>query len=140
MGRVGRVVAHQCAATAESRGPYPGSFYSLPLTGVLVLIAAIAAVALVVVVRRPRGFAPDEAGEDGLRRRSVTTILSAVGAAVAASHAGIALYAGIALVGMNSCAAAWMRPVGILLLVTLPLAVVALAWFLGRVIVPEPTR
>ena len=137
MNRAGRVLAHECATMAQSRGPYPGSFYSVPLAAVLLLAGVIAAVALIVVARRPRGFAPHDIDDDVLRRRSMTTILAAGGAAVAASQAGIALFSGSALTGMDQCAAAWMRPTGIAMLATVPVAVVTLAWLVMRVMAPD---
>ncbi|WP_152190198.1 hypothetical protein [Georgenia satyanarayanai] len=135
MGRAGRQIAAQCGSTASGAGPYPGSFYSGPLTVVLVMTGLAAVVAMTAVVRRPRGFAADDVGEDVLRRRSVARVLAAAGAAVAASHAGIAFFAGTALLRMD-CQAAWMDPVGWLLVATVPAALALLIWFLARVAVP----
>jgi len=135
MGRAGRRIAAQCGDSANGAGPYPGSFYSGPLAVLLVVIGLAAVAAMFAVVRRPRGFAVDDVGEDVLRRRSVTRVLAAAGAAIAASHAGIAFFAGTALLRMD-CQAAWMDPVGWLLVATVPAALVLLVWFLGRVAVP----
>ena len=87
------------------------------------------------VVRRPRGFAPDDIGDDELRQRSTTRVLAAAGAAVAASHLGIAYFAGGALLRMT-CQLAWMEPVGWVLLASVPAALLLLGWFLGRILAP----
>lgn len=134
-GRAGREIAAQCSNTASGAGPYPGSFYSAPLALLLLVIGVLAAAALTAVVRRPRGFAPDDVGDDELRRRSTSRVLAATGAAVAASHAGIAFYAGTALLRLD-CQRGWMDPVGWLLVAGIPAALLLLGWFLGRLIAP----
>lgn len=135
LGRLGRRVVAQCGDTGSGAGPYPGSFYSVPLTVLILVIALAAAAALLAVVRRPRGFAPDEVGDEKLRRRSATRVLAAAGAAVAASHAGIAFFAGTALLRMD-CQLAWMEPVGWVLVGSIPLALVLLGWFITRILAP----
>ncbi len=139
LGRAGRQVAADCGSTGSAAGPYPGSFYSVPLVLLLLLVGVIAAAALTAVVRRPRGFAPDDVGDDTLRYRSTTRVLAATGAGVAASHAGIAFFAGGALLRMD-CQAAWMAPAGVALLVSVPAALVLLGWFLSRLVAPGATR
>ncbi|WP_127126341.1 hypothetical protein [Georgenia sp. SYP-B2076] len=135
MGRAGRQIAAQCGNTGSGAGPYPGSFYSVPLTMLLLVIGLATVAALMAVVRRPRGFAPDDVGDDVLRLRSTTRVLAAAGAAVAASHVGIAFFAGTALLRMD-CQRAWMDPVGWVLVATMPAALLLLGWFLGRIVVP----
>jgi hypothetical protein len=135
LGRAGRNIAARCGATSSAAGPYPGSFYSIPLTVLLGLIGLVAAMALTTVVRRPRGFAPDDVGDDVLRHRSVTRVLAAAGAAVAASQVGIAFYAATALLRMD-CQSAWMTPAGGVLLVSVPVALLLLCWFVGRLVAP----
>jgi hypothetical protein len=135
MGRAGRQIAARCGNTSSAATPYPGSFYSVPLILLLVVIALATAAALTAVVRRPRGFAPDDVGDDVLRQRSATRVLGAAGAAVAASHVGIAFFAGTALLRMD-CQRAWMDPVGWVLVATMAAALLLLGWFLGRIVVP----
>lgn len=135
LGRAGRQIAARCGNTGSGAGPYPGSFYSFPLTLLLLVIGLAAVAALVAVVRRPRGFAPDDVGDDVLRRLSTTRVLAAAGAAVAASHVGIAFFAGTALVRMD-CQRAWMEPVGWVLIATMLAALLLLGWFLGRIVAP----
>ena len=133
LGRAGRQVVARCGNISSGAGPYPGSFYSAPVAAVLLLICVVAALAITIVVRRPRGLAADEIGDDVLRRRSVSTVLGAVGAAVAVSHAGIAFFAGTALRRMD-CQAEWMDPVAVVLLASVPVVVVLLGWFLVRTV------
>lgn len=135
MGRAGRQVAAQCGQVGSAAGPYPGSFYSAPLALLLLVIALATAAALMAVVRRPRGFAPDDVADDVLRQRSATRIVAAAGAAVAASHAGVAFFAGTALLRMG-CQRPWMDPAGWLLVASVPAALLLLGWFLGRIITP----
>ena len=139
MGRAGRQIAARCGNMSSTAGPYPGSFYSVPLVLLLLLIGLAAAAALTAVVRRPRGLAPDDVGDDVLRFRSTTRILAAAGAAVAASHAGIAFFAGTALLRM-SCQASWMDPAGWVLVASTPVAVMLLGWFLARMFQPGTLR
>lgn len=135
MGRAGRRVAAQCGDVGSAAGPYPGTFYSVPLILLLVVIGLATAAALMTVVRRPRGFAPDDVADDVLRRRSTTRVIAAAGAAVAASHVGIAFFAGTALLRMD-CQGAWMAPVGSVLLASVPVALLLLGWSLGRILTP----
>ena len=130
-------IAARCGDTGSGAGPYPGSFYSFPLALLLLVIGLATAAALTAVVRRPRGFAPDDVGDDVLRQRSTTRILAAAGAAVAASHVGIAYFAGSALLRMD-CQRAWMPPVGWALMASMPAALLLLGWFLGRIVTPGP--
>lgn len=136
MGRAGRQIAARCGNYASGAGPYPGSFYSVPLALLLLVTGLAAVAALTTVVRRPRGFAPDDVGDDVLRRRSVTRVLAATGAAVAASHVGIAFFAGTALVRLE-CQRAWMDTVGWGLVATVPAALLLVGWFLGRIVLPR---
>ena len=135
MGRAGRQIAARCGNVGNGAGPYPGSFYSIPLTLLLLGIGLAAVAALVAVVRRPRGFANDEVSDDVLRLRSMTRVLAATGAAVAASHVGVAFFAGTALLRMD-CQRAWMDPAGFVLVATIPVALLLLGWFLARIVVP----
>lgn len=135
MGRAGRQVAAWCGNMGSAASPYPGSFYSVPLVLLLLLMSLGTVAALTAVVRRPRGFATREVGDDELRRRSATRVLAAAGGAVAASHAGIAYFAGSALLRLG-CQRAWMEPVGWLLLASVPGAVLLLGWFSSRIVLP----
>lgn len=81
--------AYACEYSLCGRGfgPFPGSYYSAPLTLALLLTLLIAAVAIVVTVRRPRNSSDPEIlrVDDIIRSRSVESILAAVGIAMAGS-------------------------------------------------------
>lgn len=119
------------ATVSQAAGPYPGSFYSVPLAALLLVVLAVAALSSRQVLRRPRGNG-EPGSDDVLRRRSLGVVVAALGVALAAPYVGLALSAGSALgnlgTGEPSCAATWMRPVGIALsLSALPALVLALA-------------
>ena len=136
LGRAGRQIAAQCGNTGSAAGPYPGSFYSVPLTLLLLAIGLATAAALMAVVRRPRDFAPDDIGDDELRHRSTTRVLAAAGAAVAASHLGIAFFAGTALLRLD-CQRAWMGPAAWALVASVPAALLVLGWCLVLTLDPS---
>ena len=144
-----RQVSCSAAEYASSRGPYPGSYYTVPLALVLLVVVLVAGVAARQVVQRPRGMAETDLDDDALRRRSLDVIVSATGLAVGAPLVGVALLAGGGLLGLTggqqSCAAGWMAPVGIALLVTAVLAIGASMICAGRLLlgvasVPDPGR
>jgi hypothetical protein len=99
-GRAGRMLIQQCTPEmSTSQGPWPGSFYSVPL-GIAVLVGLVgAAAALRTVVLRPRSGSDRDlvTADDVLRRRAAEAVVAATGVMVAASLAGVALVAGIQL-------------------------------------------
>ncbi len=129
-----RVISCTAVEASASAGPYPGSFYSLPLASVLVAVLVVAGVAAHQVVRRPRGLGDTEADDDVLRERSLTVIVAATGVAIGISHVGVATTAGTALVGLDLCAPAWATPIGWLVgLSALPALLIGL-WCLVRIV------
>jgi hypothetical protein len=130
LGRAGRTLFRQCGAvSSEARGPWPGSFYSLPLAAVVGLGLLLAAVALHQVVRRPRQAA-DVAADDVLRRRATETVTASAGLLVAVPFAGVAFIGGITLNGM-SCAPAGWRVLASVLLLLVPVLLAVGAWCAG---------
>lgn len=94
LGRAGRSLAYSCGAGCTGRrGPWPGSFYAVPLVAALAVVVVLAALALAATVRRPRNGADEEVRRvDGaVRRRAAESVLAGVGVAVAGSLGGIAL-------------------------------------------------
>ena len=80
-GRAGRSLSRQCTPEfGGATGPWPGSFYSVPLGIAVVVGLAGAAIALRTIVLRPRsGSDPDlAAADDVLRRRSAETVVAGV--------------------------------------------------------------
>lgn len=125
-----RVLTCSSSSGGSSAGPYPGAYYSLPLAVVLLGVLVVAWLACRLVVRRPRGNGPVD-GDDALRRRSLSVVVSATGIALSAPYLGVATTAGLALQRLGtaepSCAASWMRPTGIATaLSTLPAAALLL--------------
>ncbi len=142
LGRAGRSLFRQCTALqSESRGPWPGSFYSLPLAVVVGLGLGVAAVALHQVVRRPRQGS-DLAADDALRRRAAETVTAAAGLLVAVPFAGVAMIAALGLSGTSCAPTAW-RVLGVVLLLLVPVLLGLGAWcaglLLGRSRLPAAT-
>jgi hypothetical protein len=90
LGRAGRVLLTVCGnGVSTASGPYPGSFYSIPLAISLSLATLLAAGVAVRAVRRPHGQVSGRADTDALRRRSVAAVVAGLGIAIAASVAGV---------------------------------------------------
>lgn len=133
-----RAIGCQAGPIAQAHGPYPGSFYAVPLAIMLGIVLATAAIAAVSVVRRPRGLASTDAGDDELRRRSMTVIVAAVGVAVGTSLTGTAGTAAAGLLGLDvGCAPAWMPVAGWLLVPTAFIGLGLAAWCLVRLFVND---
>lgn len=100
LGRPGRSLTILCNPGQEnSSGPWPGTFYSLPMGAVVLTGIILAAITLRTVLHRPR-LTSDEnilAADDALRRNSVQKITAAVGFLIAAPLAGAAYSAAVAL-------------------------------------------
>lgn len=127
MGRAGRTLFRQCSASVgEGNGPWPGSFYSVPLAGIVVGGLLVAAFALHRVVGRPRQ-GEDAAADDGLRRSAAGAVTAAAGLLVAIPLAGIAFFAGHAMLGI-SCRPAWWTAAAVGLLALTPAMLVLTAW------------
>lgn len=92
-GRAGRMLA-RCTAdgsTCAGAGPYPGSFYAIPLLVAVAAVLMLAAVALVVAVGRPRGADPEVVRvDDVIRRRVAESIVAALGVGVGVALCGVA--------------------------------------------------
>jgi len=130
LGRDGRWLARQCSdVLSEARGPWPGTFYSVPLAVVVGLGLIVAAVALRQVVRRPRQGS-DLAADDALRHRAAETVTAAAGLLVAVPFAGVALLAGIGLSGISCAPASWTALSTVLLLLV-PVQLGLGAWCAG---------
>ena len=132
-GLAGRFLSRQCSSGAGSaNGPWPGSFYSLPL-GIAVVIGLLgAAVALRIVVLRPRSGSDPEvvAVDDVLRRRSAEAVTAATGVLVAASLSGVAFVAGIQLHRVSCPPASWAI-LGVALLAVGALMLLFTSWCLA---------
>jgi hypothetical protein len=107
-GRPGRTIRFDCppgewgTAITSGRGPWPGTFYSVPIFLTVLATVAVAAVVLRAVVHRPHVDAIDLSA-DGYRRRSASTVVATLGLVVAVPLAGSAVFAAAAIRG-ESCA------------------------------------
>jgi hypothetical protein len=107
LGRAGRALARQCSAVAsESVGPWPGSFYSVPLAVVVASGLVLAGIALRRVVHRPRS-GDDPRVDDALRRHAAEAVIAGCGLLVAVPLAGVSFFAAHALLDLDCAPAAW---------------------------------
>lgn len=136
LGRSGRRLVQVCSdAITEGRGPWPGSFYSLPLAAIVLGGLAAATLALHRVARRPRQ-GEDVAVDDALRRSAVASVVAAAGLLVAVPLAGVSAISAIALLGIT-CSPWWMNALGGSLAVLVPVTTALGVWCAAVV---TPTR
>ncbi|WP_405059210.1 hypothetical protein OG474_41695 [Kribbella sp. NBC_01505] len=139
LGRDGRVLSRVCGEVSRSKGPWPGSYYAVPL-GLLVLLGLlVAAVGGWRLVARPRPLnrAARPIRDDASRRRSAVALTGACGVVVAVPLAGISAVAGPTLLSMPCAPTAWTVGGGLLVLL-IPCSLVLLAWSLVAIL--RPTR
>lgn len=106
LGRAGRSLFRRCSAvSSQTVGPWPGSYYSYPLLGVVLAGVVLATVALRLVVRRPRQGA-DPAHDDVLRAQAAGAVTAAGGVLVGLPLAGVCLVSASALTSIG-CHPAW---------------------------------
>jgi hypothetical protein len=107
-GRAGRVFSRVCTVVepglgpvrlGNSRGPWPGSFYALPLACALVVLALLVALDLRAIVDRPRPDLDSRGLDTLLRRWSVGNVLTAATVTVLASLGPVAVLMASALAG-----------------------------------------
>lgn len=138
-GRAGRALARECVVTTPDlgtvqlgsrTGPWPGSFYTLPLAcGALVLLL-LAVLALRSIVRRPAVDAASEALDTIVRRASAQNVLTACSVAAFLVAGPLALVMATMLGGESACGTTVERATGGVLLVAGALALgVGLALF-----------
>jgi hypothetical protein len=138
LGRPGRVLLLGCrAGVRQAYGPWPGSFYSVPLAAVVAAGLIAGGGALRVVIRRARAGAEPGAvaADDALRRRAARTITGACGILVALPLAGACLVSAGALLSF-SCRPAWWTWAGWALLALLIPAVALLGWCAAVLLAP----
>lgn len=110
LGRAGRTLVRACSpAVTVSSGPWPGSFYTLPAAAAVLIGAAGAAIALRLVLHRPRQGEARQL-DDALRRDAVGAVVAATGLLVALPLAGISLFASAAMASIE-CVPGWWQPV-----------------------------
>jgi hypothetical protein len=130
LGRAGRWFARRCSAVSGgATGPWPGSFYSLPLGIVVLTGLLLAGFALHRVVMRPRQ-GEDDTVDDGLRRQAAEAVTAAYGLLVSVPLAGVSLVTASAL-GNSVCPPSGSTVVVVALLVLVPALVGVAAWCTG---------
>jgi hypothetical protein len=135
LGRAGRSFARVCSAVqGGSTGPWPGSFYALPLAAVVVIGLLLATFALRRVVQRPRQ-GEDAVVDDGLRRQAAEAVTAACGLLVAVPLAGVSLVTAGALHN-HICPPAGSSVIVIALLVLVPVLILLAAWCVGVLVAP----
>lgn len=127
LGRAGRALVRHCSATqTQGAGPWPGSYYTGPLTLVVVVGLACAALAARRIVLRPRlGEGPG--ADDFLRRQAVSAVVAATGILVAVPLAGISFVAASAMLDI-SCRPQWWSVIAWALLALCPALVALVGW------------
>ena len=135
LGRRGRWLTRTCdAISTQSHGPWPGSFYSIPIGLVVAVGLAAAAVTLRQVVRRPRPGG-DRVADDLARGATAEAVVAACGLLVALPLTGLALFTGGGLLGIG-CRPLWWTPVG-WSLVTVSLPLLAFSFWCAALLVPR---
>lgn len=134
LGRSGRALLRQCGASAERHGPWPGSFYSLRLSAVVVTGLVIAAYALHRVARRP-DQGEDSLVDDSLRAEAARSVTAAFGLLVSVPLAGVLLLTANGLLGIT-CRPAWWTVLGTGFLLLAPLLFALASWCVTCLILP----
>ena len=138
VGRAGRSFARRCnAVSGGSTGPWPGSYYSVPLAIVVLSGLLLAGFAIWRVVQRPRQ-GEDTTVDDGLRRQAAEAVTAACGLLVSVPFAGVALISASAL-GNHVCPPGGSSVAVVALLLLVPALVVLAAWCVGVLIAPAGT-
>jgi hypothetical protein len=139
LGRAGRVLVLHCGPGLwQGHGPWPGSFYSVPLAAVVATGLIAAGCALRVVIRRARTGADPAvlAADDALRQRAARAITGACGILVALPLAGTCLVSAGALLSF-SCHPAWWTYAGWALLALLIPVVALMGWSTAALLTPS---
>jgi hypothetical protein len=135
LGRAGRSFARRCSAVmAGGTGPWPGSFYALPLGFVVVVGLVLAGFALRRVVQRPRQ-GEDTTVDDALRRQAAEAVVAACGLLVALPFAGVNLLTASALHN-HVCPPAGSSFAVVVLWALVPALVGLAAWCVGVLVAP----
>lgn len=136
LGREGRWLSLSCSpTTASASGPWPGSYYTVPLAALVLVGLVVAVVGVRLAVSRPPLAAIAPAAADGtsvgrvttadptpwvddeLRARSVRAVVAGAGVMLGLPLVGLCLTAGTALLG-HGCGIAWFALAALGTLVT----------------------
>lgn len=135
LGRAGRSLARECSAVnSEAAGPWPGSYYSLSLAATVGVGLLGAAVASLLIVRRPRQGVGHPVN-DTPRRRAVSAVVAASGVLVAVPLIGVSLTAAGALFSI-SCRPGWWSVLAWSLLILSVAVILLLGWCAAALLPP----
>ena len=131
LGRAGRSLRSSCGTV----GPWPGSFYAVPLTLAVTAGLALTAAAVHQLTRRPRlgTAATSDAADDALRQLAGQRVAAACGVLVTVPLLGVALTAGGDLLRVSCQPPSWGL-FGWALLAVVPAAVGLLGWSAGSLL------
>lgn len=134
LGRVGRSLNRACGAgIALAVGAWPGSYYTVPLAGVLAAGLVITSLALRSIVRRP---GVEDLADHSRRAVFAEVVVGALGILVAVPAFGVCAVAAETLLTFDCPAPTWTF-LGWVLLVALPATVALLGWSIATVIAPR---
>ena len=146
MGRAGRWFSQTCEVVlpdlgpttmGSSRGPWPGSFYAVPLVVALGVVAVLLALALRAVVNRPRPELESRGLDTLLRRWSAVNVVTAATVTVLGTLGAVAFLVANALGGGGCQAGATQTVVQWLAVAVAPLATgLAFGLLAGLVVTP----
>ena len=149
LGRAGRVLSEQCrladpdlgaVVVGGSRGPWPGSFYCVPLVIGLLVTAGLVAFALRAIVTRPRPELDSMGLDTMVRRWSVGNVLTAATVTVLGTLGPVALLMVSALSGMVCDGGIGQTLVTVAAAVMGPLATGAAFGLLAGLVLPPTVR
>ncbi|QIM22227.1 hypothetical protein G7075_15545 [Phycicoccus sp. HDW14] len=148
LGRAGRSFTESCqrvvdgvyVSTGASQGPWPGSFYAVPLGAALGVLAVLVLAALLAVARRPRPALESLGLDSMLRRWSVGNILTAATFTVLGTLGPVATLVALTLSDRQCPATTAEVVVRWVTLVAGPLALVGGAAALGALLVTPTIR
>jgi len=133
MGRAGRRLL--CAAGA-AHGPWPGSFYTVPGLGLVLVGLLLSGLGLRLIVRRPQP-AETAAIDDLRRRRSAEMVAAATGILVLVPLLGVALTSGAGLISLaGGCGHGWWTGAGWSLIGLAGVAAMSAAWCVALLLGP----
>lgn len=109
LGRAGRALTVTCGSMSQSRGPWPGSFYALPIALASLASVVLAAMTCRIIVTRPAPGVVNARLDNTLRRWSARTVLLSLALAASATLAPVLTFMSFGASGMD-CAPAWYGP------------------------------
>jgi hypothetical protein len=142
LGRAGRSLAGTCSAVLGwSTGPWPGSYYALPLAATVGFGLLAAAAVLRRVTSRPRigGSAELWESDEALRARSAEAVTAACGVLVAAPALGVVAVTAAAL-QRSPCPPGWWAAATAVLLLSAVLLLGLLGWCAAVLVAPAGRR